>query len=171
ERVDADARQPEKPVGVAAQQRGLLVVRDPERYRAHDAELAELFDVGVEVHLRTVVGACPPRPRREAPHGPAGARPPPCPPRAPAHKSREGSAWGAGSRPPPSGRGLLPSMSMIRPISVSSPRRPPRDGLVEPRQRTPSHAPGEWARLDSRPGTGAASRTEEGRTEGGRGKR
>src|SRR4030095_2840344 len=61
ERVDADARQTEEPIGIPAKQRGLLVVRDAERHRAHDAELAELVDVGVQVHLRTVVGAFAPR--------------------------------------------------------------------------------------------------------------
>src|SRR6266850_3194706 len=57
EGVDADARQPDEPIGIPAQERGLLLVRDAEGHRAHDAELAELVDVRVQVDVRAVVGA------------------------------------------------------------------------------------------------------------------
>src|SRR5437667_3512298 len=57
EGVDADARQPDEAVGVAAQERRLLLVRDAERHRAHDSELAELVDVRVQAHVGAVVGA------------------------------------------------------------------------------------------------------------------
>src|SRR6266446_3550312 len=57
EGVDADARQPDEAIGIASQERRLLVVGDTEGHGAHDPELAELVDVGVEAHVRAVVGA------------------------------------------------------------------------------------------------------------------
>ncbi len=57
EGVDADARQPDEAIGIAAQERRLLVVGDAEGHRAHDPELTERGDVGVEAHVRPVVGA------------------------------------------------------------------------------------------------------------------
>src|SRR5438552_7203510 len=57
EGVDADARQPDEAIGIAAQERRLLVVGDAERDGAHDAELAELVDVGVEADVRAMVRA------------------------------------------------------------------------------------------------------------------
>src|SRR5262249_58770169 len=56
EGVDADAGQPDEAIGIALQQRRLLLVRDAEGHRAHDPELAQLFDVGVEAHVGAMVG-------------------------------------------------------------------------------------------------------------------
>src|SRR5262249_9991674 len=56
EGVDADAGQPDEAIGIALQQRRLLLVGDAEGHRAHDPELAELFDVGVEAHVGAMVG-------------------------------------------------------------------------------------------------------------------
>ena len=57
EGVDADARQPDEAIGIAAQQRRLFLVRDAEGHGAHDPELAELVDVGVEPHVGAMIGA------------------------------------------------------------------------------------------------------------------
>ncbi len=57
ERVDADAREPDEAIGIASQERRLFLVGDAEGHRAHDPELAELGDVGVEAHVGAVVGA------------------------------------------------------------------------------------------------------------------